>query len=501
MTSYIVKSILCSGILLLFYHLFLEREKLHKFNRFYLLGSILFAVLIPLVTIELTSEPGAAPEPIYLPVQQFTPETTVNTMQLIDEPDALIPPQLPLYIYCLVAGLLLLRFLNNLRSVITTLVQNKTIPYQGARLVLVPGSTVTYTFLYHIFINANDFDRNLIEKEILTHELAHVKQHHSLDILFLELFQIVFWFNPLVIFYKKAIQLNHEFLADEAVLEKYHDQGSYKLLLLDKVLSARPMNLTSSFNYSITKKRLAMMTKTTNPLLRISKQCVAITLTLGLAMLFCEKIYSQEKADTEVKTATPIEKPKKNHMEAPSEKTNRPKAIYEQPSGSGLSAAESQEFMDTIEKHTTYTTTKKGLKIPIIRMSPALENRLYELYIRMTKDQQIRHFDEGLVVFKMDIPVKKAPTPEMFENWKKPTTFGIWLNNKHVPNTELDKYQYGDIAEYSLSKLYGAALKGRIYKYQLDLLTNDYFDKTFEGRMADRVLISRAVKRKATAGD
>ena len=90
----------------------------------------------------------------------------------------------------------------------------------------------------------------------------------------------------------------------------------------------------------------------------------------------------------------------------------------------------------------------------------------------------------------MDMPVKKAPTPEMFENWKKATVFGIWINDKHVPNSALDKYKYSDIAEYDLSKLYGAALKGRIYKYQLNLLTNDYFDKTYDYRVKNLVLIS-----------
>lgn len=124
-------------------------------------------------------------------------------------------------------------------------------------------------------------------------------------------------------------------------------------------------------------------------------------------------------------------------------------------------------------------------------MPPALKDQMYERYTRMDKEQQQQQFDQGLIIMQMDIPVKKAPTPEMFENWKRPTVFGIWINDKQVPNSELDKYKYSDIAEYDLSKLYGAALKGRIYKYQLNLLTNDHFDKTYEERVLNRVIISR----------
>lgn len=63
--------------------------------------------------------------------------------------------------------------------------------------------------------------------------------------------------------------------------------------------------------------------------------------------------------------------------------------------------------------------------------------------------------------------------------------------DKHVPNFELNKYTHSDIAEYDLSKLYGAALKGRSYKYQLNIMTNEYFDKTYEERVNNRVLIAR----------
>lgn len=168
------------------------------------------------------------------------------------------------------------------------------------------------------------------------------------------------------------------------------------------------------------------------------------------------------------------------------------KKLIEKKPGAGITSEEMSEFRNTIDKHTVYVTNTKGRIDPIATMSPGMEDRMYDLYTRMNKEQQKQQNDAGIKLFKMDIPVKKSPTPEMFEKWKIPTIFGVWINNKRVPNSELDKYKYSDIAEYDLSKLYGGALKGRIYKYQLDLLTNDYFDKTFEKRSKDRVIITRS---------
>jgi beta-lactamase regulating signal transducer with metallopeptidase domain len=86
------------------------------------------------------------------------------------------------------------------------------------------------------------------------HEFTHVKEKHSRDVIFIELLQTIFWFNPMLIFYKKAIQLNHEYLADEAVVRVYDNVPAYQLLLLDKTAYDCNAYLTSNFNYSVTKK-------------------------------------------------------------------------------------------------------------------------------------------------------------------------------------------------------------------------------------------------------
>ena len=460
MTNYLLKSVLCSGLLLAFYYFFLEREKMHRFNRFYLLLSLAFALIIPLLTIELKWEalPVNATNAIAtnnIQIEKFDEQITNHSVSINAKSESVL--YLPLIGYCLISLLLLVRFIRNIHSVLIRKSNHKIIFYKGAKLVLLPENVVTYTFLNHIFVEEKEYNCNLIEEEILTHELAHVHQKHTLDILFIEIIQILFWFNPFVFLYKKAIQLNHEFLADDSVLNIHQNPKSYQLLLLDKILHTRQASLTSSFNYSITKKRLIVMTKNSNRARLILKRTAIALLSLSLAFIFCEKIYSQ------------VQKKTSNNL-------------------SGISNELIEEFNMLVKKYGKAEKTSRGKTYQDFYETPIdIKKRLYELYLKMNQQQQ----DETkLAFFEMPIPVKQSPTPEMFETWKNPKAVGIWIDGKHVSNKELDKYKNTDIAELSISKLYGKAKVGRIYKYQLDLTTNKEFDKTFNARMNDRIRIN-----------
>jgi bla regulator protein BlaR1 len=491
MISYLIKSIICSGILIVVYHLFLEREKMLRFNRYFLLSAVIFSLGIPLVSFEIKTatpfEPVAAAMPRIMDQIQNTAEVR-PALASVQSGSPMVLMDYACLLFFLVASVLLIRFMVNIRGILNLKAQCRTIPVRGATLVLVPDDIVTYTFLNNVFIPEKSFEKKQVRDEILAHELAHARQIHSLDVLFIELLRVVMWFNPFLFLYQKAIRLNHEFLADEAVLSEYSDVRSYQLLLLDTILYRRQVSLTSSFNYSVTKKRLTMMTKIRNLNRQYIKQFIICLLTFVLTLIFSEKIYSQiEARSKEVAEALPAGKIAA-FDQAPAKTGD---VSSKTKNGPGISNSEIEEFYNTIEKHTTYRLNKKGRTDPIVTMPPKLEDRMYVLFSQMSSKQLRMAEDSGILVFQMAIPVKKAPTPEMFENWKKADVFGVWINNKHVPNTELEKYKPTDIAEYDLSKLYGAALKGRSYKYQLNVSTNDYFDKNYQRRVNDRVSVLR----------
>lgn len=485
MISYLIKCIICSGVLIAVYHLFLEKEKMFRFNRAYLLLSLLFALAVPWVTFEMAGEPVTevlTDSPATWSVRKIPAPSAAGDFTLA--PQSVGPTLWPWLCWAAISLVLLVRFVRNVWCILKLKSKCRTITVNGANLVLVPGGIpgrrlVSYTFLNHIFIDQDEFESRHLQGEILAHEFAHARQLHSMDVLAIELLTVLFWFNPFLYLYQSAIRLNHEYLADESVLSEYTNVKNYQLLLLDTVLRGKQVRLSSSFNYSITKKRLAMMTKIQNPDRQYFKQAATLVLALGLTFIFSEKIYSQAPTETKKTPKTAAEKPvtsKKPGNRGP---------------GNGISAAELEEFNTTIQSHTRYVKNKKGRTDPMVTMEPKLEDRMYELFVKMSAEQQQVLVDSGITLFQMDIPVKQAPTPELFEKWKEPTSYGVWINGKHVPNTELNKYKYSDIAEYWHSKLYGAAKKGRIYKYQLDLKTNDYFDKTYDQRVNNRVIITR----------
>ena len=479
MASYLIKYILCSGILLAVYHFLLEREKMLRFNRFYLLVAMVFSLLVPLATIEMPSEM----------IREIVPDNVVSNRPITNNgPDqaaqsasiqhnASLPVYLPWLVYGLIATALLLRIGFQFLVIFRSKSGRRIVPFEMAKLVLMPGDTPTYTFFNFIFISQKAFDDQAIPKEILTHELAHARQMHSLDILFTELLIALCWFNPLLLLYRRAIRLNHEYLADDAVLADRTGVREYQLLLLDTLLTHRATRLASSFNYPVTKKRLAMMTTNINLRIQSVKKAFVASLLPALTFALAEKTYSQDSPEKLV----------------PYHNATEPKT----PAPPGVSKQEMDRFYAVMEKHTRYPVNTKGRHRPLTEMDTKTMNEEFAIYSRMNEVQQLAARNAGILMYE-DNPVKNVPATEMFENWKKPRIFGIWIDGKHVPNSKLDDYKNTDIAEYTLHKLVGKGLRDKGYKYQLELTTNEEFDRTFEKRLKNRVVLVRFLKFKQT---
>jgi hypothetical protein len=105
------------------------------------------------------------------------------------------------------------------------------------------------------------------------------------------------WINPVLFFCRKAIRLNHEFLADQAVAENYSDIRTYQLLLVEKVSQSKFQLLSSPFNYLLTKKRLMMMSKKTSPGTAFLKQIAILPLIVVAAIAFSSKGCTDDPSD------------------------------------------------------------------------------------------------------------------------------------------------------------------------------------------------------------
>ncbi|WP_405380157.1 M56 family metallopeptidase [Maribacter sp. LLG6340-A2] len=274
MGIYLLKSAACMGIFLLFYKLFLEKESMHIFKRYFLLGSILISLAIPYV--------------VFTEVVYIEP---INVSSLPTEDYSLeqyhIPSKVPidytywslLSIYCLGVLFFGIQFIKNLYQIKNTINNNPKHKTNSIIKVLLSLDIVPHTFFNYIFLNKHKFEGNEIPSAVLLHEETHAKQKHSLDILIIEILQVILWFNPLIYLYKKSIKLNHEFLADKAVLNNGLEKSDYQKLLLAFSSNAAEPQLANAINYSSIKKRFTVMKKQT------SKKGIAIRTLLLLPVL------------------------------------------------------------------------------------------------------------------------------------------------------------------------------------------------------------------------
>ncbi len=287
MIAYLIKSSVCLLLLLVFYKLVLEKEKMHQFNRAYLLGSILFSFLAPLYVIN-----------IYIPVETLDFPLDFDEELLNGE----ILQQKKEISYWTIAGILSLtisivffiRFIVNLSKIIIKIKKHTKIKIDNATLVLVEDLISPHTFWNYIFINKEEYANEKLEEELLTHELTHVTQRHTIDVLLIELLKIIFWFNPLFYFLKKLIQLNHEFIADNEVIHLHKNISEYQHLLLNKAAWNNDYYLASNLNYSLTKKRLVMMSTQTSKVNSWLKRLAVIPLLTGSIYVFAERVESYE---------------------------------------------------------------------------------------------------------------------------------------------------------------------------------------------------------------
>jgi len=260
----LLKSSACLAILMLFYKIVLEPLNHHHFKRFYLLAALLFSAIIPFITfikyVEPTFDFG-----IYDPESMTTPPYFPAELPTITEeqPNTFLPALL-WTIYTIGVIVFSTRFILNLIKISSKIKTHQKVKTSTFINVLIEKLAVPHTFFNYIFLNKSAFENNEIPQEVLLHEQTHAKQKHSLDILFLEILQIIFWFNPLLYFIKKDIKLNHEFLADQQVLKSGYHPKTYQNLLLRFSSNQKELALVNAINYSSIKKRLTIMNTQTS---------------------------------------------------------------------------------------------------------------------------------------------------------------------------------------------------------------------------------------------
>ncbi|WP_168796613.1 M56 family metallopeptidase [Cognatitamlana onchidii] len=244
---------------MLFYKFCLEQTSAHTFKRFYLIVTILISIGIPFITFT----KYILVEPVSFDTStEFMNQSQVFSPEIIQPKNYL--PTILWSIYGIGVITFSYRFFKNLYEIVQKIEKSQKFKTDRFNIVLLNDLIHPHTFFNFIFLNKSKFESNLIPTEILLHEQVHARQKHAIDILFIELLQIVFWFNPLLYFIKKDIKLNHEFLADQAVIKSGSNIKQYQQLLLAFSSNASPNQLVNAINYSLIKKRFTVMNANTS---------------------------------------------------------------------------------------------------------------------------------------------------------------------------------------------------------------------------------------------
>ena len=274
---YILKSSVCLVVFYLFYRLLLSRETFHRFNRVALLSILLLSCLLPLV--EVTVEEQTEVHQTMMTLEQWL--MLADMMNTADATDLQVEEvtvtwiQVALLVY--LAGILLFALRNGysllkLGGLLKSGRKENLSKYidEGEKVTLIvhDRDIAPFSWMKYIVISEKDLDEN--GREILIHELAHIQNRHSWDLLVADICIFFQWFNPASWLLKQELQNIHEYEADETVIEKGVDAKQYQLLLIKKAVGTRLYSMANSFNHSKLKKRITMMLKEkSNPWARL----------------------------------------------------------------------------------------------------------------------------------------------------------------------------------------------------------------------------------------
>ena len=243
-----------------FYKLFCCRDTFFHWRRVALLSFLGISFLYPFLNIQhwVQEQPSmnelADYYATFIDMEEITVTETASTYPI---PDALT---LLTYIYLAGVVLLTLRFLIQLASIFRLVRKGQSVTVNGVRVISLSDEANPFSFFHWIFAYLPDLQGEG-GKEILTHELTHVRQRHSIDVVFSELVNIVCWMNPFMWLMKAEIRLNLEYLADNKVAESLCNTKQYQFHLLGLANQNRQTGLYNHFNVSHLKNRIVMMNK------------------------------------------------------------------------------------------------------------------------------------------------------------------------------------------------------------------------------------------------
>lgn len=296
---YLLKVILVSGILSGYYWISLRNKKFHYYNRFYLMGSLLLSLALPLLNLQWFSFAPAPTSPVHQVAQliYFTPNSGAASSIL--EWDQLLA------IGCsLLSGILVLLFLIGISKLYLIKSKGRVTPMEQFDFIETSLEEAPFSFFRNLFWKKEVPLHDQAGQRMLQHELAHIQQLHSLDKVIVTLATYIFWMNPFFWLIRKELEVVHEFIADEEAIA-----GNDAALLAEMLLTAHyPSNIFSngqSFFYSSIKRRIVMLTSSNKTSYSYARRLLVLPLSIGIIALLSFTIKNNSPEKMQINMTSP----------------------------------------------------------------------------------------------------------------------------------------------------------------------------------------------------
>ena len=286
----------------LFYRFLLKKETFHRFNRIVLVGTAVLSFVLPLCIITIHRPMEMAPAEFSAPLEV---SGTVGT-KLAPAAEALKtasgpwwPTALTILFFAGVA-FVLLRLGVSILCILRIVRQGECVGEEdGCRIIVTERDIAPFSWMRYIVLSREDWEGP--HAPIIAHEKAHIGYRHSADLLLVDILTAFQWFNPAIWMLHADLQELHEYEADDAVLRGGANIKEYQYLLIRKAVSKSGYSVANSFNHSILKNRITMMSKSKSPLARGLRALYVLPLIcLGISLQAQTVYVSQDKDNVKI---------------------------------------------------------------------------------------------------------------------------------------------------------------------------------------------------------
>lgn len=276
---YLIEANIYLGVFYLCYCLFLNRDTHYTLGRVYLILCSVIAFILPLTQLSIL-KPVIPEVEIIEPVRQVTAipvqmqqDKVVTAVQSFTFDDAIIY----LYITGVVIACFVLLF--RLRKLYILTRNNHSVYQDRYKLINLNEENTAFSFFNYLFIGSNVPQA----KTVIAHEMVHIRQKHSVDIIFMEILKVINWFNPFIYLTQRSLKTIHEYIADEQTAAQEQDAITYSSFLLSNAYGIQGASIAHSFfNYNLLKKRIIMLNKNRSGKLARLKYLAALPLCAGM---------------------------------------------------------------------------------------------------------------------------------------------------------------------------------------------------------------------------